>query len=97
LLHAELDTYGVQAGGADPAGYCARLSGRMPLIALKDYVISAEDTPCVAALGDGNLSVPIILREAEMADCQWYVVAHDAALEPSLQAATTSLRYLRSL
>jgi sugar phosphate isomerase/epimerase len=97
LLHAELDTYGVQAGGADPAGYCARLSGRMPLIQLKDYVISPENAPRVAAAGEGNLSIPIILREAEMADCQWYVVAHDAAFAPSLEAAKVSLRYLKSL
>jgi hypothetical protein len=32
-----------------------------------------------------------------MADCQWYVVAYDAAYAPSFEAAKTSLRYLKSL
>jgi len=97
LLHAELDTYWVQAGGADPAGYCARLSGRMPLIHLKDYVISAENEPTMAALGEGNLSFPIILREAEMADCQWYIVEQDRGFSDPFEAIATSYRYLKSL
>ncbi len=97
LLHAELDTYWVQVGGADPAGYCARLSGRMPLLHLKDYVISAENEPTMAALGEGNLSFPIILREAEMADCQWYIVEQDRGYSDPFAAITTSYRYLRAL
>lgn len=97
VLHAELDTYWVQAGGADPAGYCARLSGRMPLIHLKDYVISDKNEPAMAALGEGNLNFPIILREAEMADCQWYIVEQDRDYDDPFQAVATSYRYLRSL
>lgn len=97
LLHAELDTYWVQMGGADPAGYCARLSGRLPLLHLKDYVISAANEPTMAALGEGNLSFPIILREAEMADCQWYIVEQDSGYSDPFSAIATSLRYLESL
>lgn len=96
LLHAELDTYWVQAGGGDPAGYCARLSGRLPLIHLKDYVISRDNTPISAPLGEGNLSFPIILREAEMADCHWYIVEQEDCPEP-FAAIETSYRYLKSL
>jgi sugar phosphate isomerase/epimerase len=97
LLHAELDTYWVQAGGADPAGYCARLSGRLPLLHLKDYVISAQNEPTTAALGEGNLSIPIILREAEMADCQWYIVEQEGGTSDPFSAIATSLRYLKGL
>lgn len=96
LLHAELDTYWAQAGGADPAGYCARLSGRLPLLHLKDYVISPKNEPVTAALGEGNLSIPIILREAEMADCHWYIVEQEDAADPFADIAT-SYRYLKSL
>ena len=95
-LACELDTYWAQAGGADPAGYCARLSGRLPLLHLKDYVISPKNEPVTAALGEGNLSIPIILREAEMADCHWYIVEQEDAADPFADIAT-SYRYLKSL
>lgn len=97
MLHAELDTYWVQAGGGDPAGYCARLSGRLPLLHLKDYAISAENTPITAALGEGNLNIPTILREAEAAACEWYIVEQDGGFEDPFVAVATSLRYLKSL
>lgn len=92
MVHGAIDTYWVQAGGGDPAGYCARLSGRLPLLLLKDYAINAQNEPTEAALSEGNLSFPTILREAHAAACEWYVVGVD---EP--EAAAASLRYLRSL
>jgi sugar phosphate isomerase/epimerase len=96
LVHAELDTYWVQLGGGDPAGYCARLSGRLPLLHLKDYAITRENTPITAALGEGNLSFPTILREAESAACEWYVVEQEAGFDDPFQAITTSLQFLRA-
>ena len=97
MVHGELDTYWVQAGGGDPAGYCARLSGRLPLLHLKDYAIDATNTPVTAALGEGNLSIPTILREAESAACEWYVVEQDDGFEDPFEAIATSLRYLKSV
>jgi sugar phosphate isomerase/epimerase len=97
LVHAELDTYWVQAGGGEPAGYCARLSGRLPLLHLKDYAISPRGEPTSAVLGEGNLSFPRILREAESAACEWYIVEQDGALEDPFTAVEKSLRYLESL
>jgi hypothetical protein len=96
MVHGELDTHAVQAGGGEPAGYCARLSGRLPLLLLKDYAISSQNEPCEAALGDGNLSVPRILREAEAAACECYVVGQDGSPQPFADIAK-SLAYLKSL
>lgn len=97
MVQAELDTYGVQAGGAEPAGYCARLSGRLPLLLLRDYAISVQNQPFEAALGDGNLSLPRILREAEAAACDWYVVGQGDSVEAPFAAIARSLTYLKSL
>jgi sugar phosphate isomerase/epimerase len=97
MLHGELDTYWVQAGGGDPAGYCARLSGRLPLLHLKDYAIDAKNEPVMAALGEGNLSFPTILREADAAGCEWYIVEQDRGFTDPFAAIATSLRYLKSL
>lgn len=97
MVHGELDTYWVQAGGADPAAYCARLSGRLPLVHLKDYAITEHDAPTMAALGEGNLSFPTILREAESAGCEWYIVEQEGGFSDPFAAIATSLRYLKSL
>ena len=97
LVQGELDTYGVQAGGAEPAGYAARLSGRLPLLLLRDYGISPENQPEAVALGDGNLSLTRILREAEAAACDWYVVGQAASVQQPFAALAKSLTYLKSL
>jgi sugar phosphate isomerase/epimerase len=97
LLHAELDTYWVQAGGADPARYCARLSGRLPLLHLKDYAVTAEGRPVTAALGEGNLNFRTIVREAQMADCHYYIVEQDEGFDDPFEAIAVSFRYLKSL
>jgi sugar phosphate isomerase/epimerase len=97
MVHGELDTYWVQAGGGDPAGYCARLSGRLPLLHLKDYAITAKNEPIMAALGEGNLNFPTILREADAAGCEWYIVEQDRGFEDAFEAIAISLKYLKSL
>lgn len=97
MVHGEIDTYWVQAGGGDPAAYCARLSGRLPLLHLKDYAITPADEPITAALGEGNLNFPTILREAEAAGCEWFIVEQDRGFDDPFAAIATSLRYLESL
>jgi sugar phosphate isomerase/epimerase len=97
MVHSELDTYYVQLGGGDPAGYCARLSGRLPLLHLQDYAIDEHGQPVTAPLGRGNLNLWKILLEAEAAACEHYIVAQDPA--PGVDAfaeVALSLRYLQS-
>lgn len=95
LVHAELDTHYVQLGGGDPAAYCARLSGRLPLIQLDDYVIGDDARPETAALGDGNLNFSVILREAEAAACELYVVEQEPPPGRDVHALIAkSFRYL---
>jgi sugar phosphate isomerase/epimerase len=97
LVQGEIDTYWVQAGGGDPAAYCARLSGRLPLVHLKDYAVTPKNEPIMAALGDGNLNFSTILREAESAGTEWYIVEQDRGFDDAFEAIARSLKYLRSL
>lgn len=97
MVHGELDTYWVQAGGGDPAGYCARLSGRLPLVHLKDYAVDSQNLPVMAALGEGNLNFSTILREADAAACEWFIVAQDRGFTDPFEASAVSLRYLQRL
>jgi sugar phosphate isomerase/epimerase len=96
MVHAELDTYWVQLGGGDPAGYCARLSGRLPLLHLKDFVINDDGLPTMAALGEGNLNFTTILREAHSAACEWFIVEQDCGAADPFASIAVSLRYLKS-
>jgi sugar phosphate isomerase/epimerase len=96
LVHAELDTYWIQLGGGDPAGYCARLSGRLPALHLKDYGVDAEQRPQAMPLGDGNLNLRVIVREAESAACDCYVVEQEPAETEPFAAIARSLAYLKA-
>ena len=73
-----LDTYWVQAGGGDPAYWLRRLSGRVDCVHFKDMVFSPEDKAVrMAAIGDGNMNYPEILRACEDAGVQYAFVEQD--------------------
>lgn len=76
-LGGEIDTYWVQYGGGDPAAWCRRLKGRLPLLHMKDYRITADNKPDFAEIGHGNLDWKSIIREADAAGCEWYMVEQD--------------------
>lgn len=96
LVHAQLDTYWVQLGGGDPAGYCARLSGRLASLHLKDYAVDAEQRPLAVPLGDGNLNLRVILREAEAAACDCYVVELEPMPGDPFASIAASYAYLKA-
>lgn len=75
-LSAEVDTYWVQHGGADPADWIRRFRGRVPLVHLKDMVI-VNDAQAMAEVGEGNLNWPAILSALEEAGTRWYMVEQD--------------------
>ena len=73
-----LDTSWVQAGGGDPAYWLRRLSGRVDCVHFKDMVFSPEDKAVrMAAIGDGNMNYPEILRACEDAGVQYAFVEQD--------------------
>jgi sugar phosphate isomerase/epimerase len=53
-LQGEPDTYWIQHGGGDPIAWCHRLSGRLPTIHLKDYIVTADNQPTHAEVGHGQ-------------------------------------------
>jgi sugar phosphate isomerase/epimerase len=95
LVQAELDTYWVQAGGADPVAWCERMPGRLPLIHLKDYAVHpTQRGPAMAALGEGNLDFPRIISAAEKSGCRWFIVEQDRDFDDAFVAIATSFQYL---
>ena len=77
VLKFELDTYWVQAGGADPALWVRKCAGREPLLHLKDMRITAQREQRYAEVGEGNLNWPAILAAAKEGGVEWYLVEQD--------------------
>ena len=80
-LKLEIDTYWVQAGGADPAYWVRRCAGRQPLLHLKDMIVTPQREQRFAEIGEGNLNWPAILEAAEEAGVEWYCVEQDQSYE----------------
>ena len=61
-VQAELDTYWIQHGGGDPVAWIERVSGRMPVVHLKDMVMlpsaDGRGQQAMAEVGAGNMNFP---------------------------------------
>jgi sugar phosphate isomerase/epimerase len=96
-LQAELDIHWVQTGGGDPAAACRRLAGRLPLLHVKDYTVTAKGERQFAEVGHGNLNIPEILTAAEAGGCKWFIVEQDTCPGDPFECITRSLDYLQGL
>lgn len=96
-LQAELDIHWVQAGGGDPAEACRRLAGRLPLLHVKDYTVTATGERIFAEVGHGNMSIPQTLSAAEAAGCKWFIVEQDTCPSDPFECIKRSLDYLKGL
>ena len=96
-LQAELDIHWVQAGGGHPAETCRHLTGRLPLLHVKDYTVTAKGERIFAEVGHGNLNIPEILAAAETAGCQWFIVEQDTCRTDPFECIACSLDYLKGL
>jgi sugar phosphate isomerase/epimerase len=94
-LKAEIDTYWIQHGGGDPVDWVRRLSGREPLLHLKDMAITPDREQRFAPIGDGNLSWPAIISAAREGGVVWYLIELDDCYgEDPFEALARSYRFL---
>ena len=95
-----LDTFWVQAGGADPAAWIEKLSGRLPVIHLKDYAFSdtfKEFNDNIAVVGEGNINFDRVFKAAEGAGVKYMLVEQDNCHgEDPFDCITRSYKYLKS-
>ena len=80
-LGFEIDTYWIQAGGGDPAEWVARCKGRIPLLHVKDMIVTPKREQRYAPVGSGNLSWDRIFAAAEAGGVEWYLVEQDSFYE----------------
>ncbi|HEX2680904.1 MAG TPA: sugar phosphate isomerase/epimerase, partial [Candidatus Dormibacteraeota bacterium] len=93
---AELDTYWLQFGGANPAEWIRRCASRAPLVHLKDMAID-HGRQVDAEVGEGNLNWLDILSACREAGTRWLVVEQDAPRRDSLESVAISYAYLTQL
>ena len=101
-LHAELDTYWVQHGGADPVDWIGRMKDRMPVIHLKDMVMlpaadGGRPQQAMAEVGEGNMNFPAILDACKEIGVEWYAVEQDICQRDPFESLAISLRNLQAL
>jgi sugar phosphate isomerase/epimerase len=94
LVKAELDTYWIKHGGADPAEYLKRYAGRCPLVHLKDMADDEERS--FAEVGQGILDWEGIFEAAEAGGVEWYIVEQDTCPGSPFESARLSFENLRN-
>ncbi len=88
-----LDTFWIQAGGADPAYWIEKLSGRVPVIHLKDYAYGRN----MAVIGEGNINFDRVFEKAESAGTRYMMVEQDNCNgEDPFQCLRRSYAYLKA-
>ena len=73
LMGFTFDTYWAQVGGADPAQWLEKLSGRIPCIHLKDCAYGQE----MAVIGEGNINFDRVFAAAEKGSTRYMLVEQD--------------------
>jgi len=92
-LGAELDTYWIAKGGADPAQYIQRYASRTPLLHIKDMTQGGD----FAEVGQGTLDWPAIFQAAEKAGVSVYAVEQDQCPGDPFDSIRISLENLRKM
>ena len=92
-LKFTLDTYWVQAGGADPIEWIKKLKGRTPCVHLKDMSYGRK----MEALGEGNMNFDGILDACVSVGVDYaFVEQDDCNGEDPFECLKMSLAFLKS-
>jgi sugar phosphate isomerase/epimerase len=94
LVAFELDVYWLRYAGIEPAEMLRRLSGRVPLVHIKDMAATEGQEP--APVGEGVFEWREVLAACDAAGVEWYIVEQDHPREP-LADVERSLRNLEKL
>ena len=97
LMGITLDTYWVQAGGADIYQWLEILKDRIPCVHLKDMAVSGWN-PIMAPVGEGNLNFPAIIKKLqEIGQTEYALVEQDTCQGSPFDCLKKSYDYLKSI
>ncbi len=87
-VYAEIDTYWVKHGGADPVAYVRNYAGRLPTLHIKD--MAPDENRSFAEIGNGILDWEAIHEAALEGGVEYYIVEQDRCAGDSLDSARIS-------
>ena len=94
----EIDLFWVQAGGEDPIKWIHKVNGMMPVVHLKDFIVTSSRERRFAEIGEGNLNFPGILEACKETNIEWGIVEQDQSYDRDpFDSLAISLNYLRKL
>ena len=96
VFSAEIDTYWIQHGGANPVSWLRKLKGRMYVVHLKDMAMRGRKQ-LFAEVGEGNLEWPEILQMCKQAEVEWYIVEQDLCQRDPFESLEISLHNLHGM
>ncbi len=88
LVDFELDLGWIQFAGFDPAAMMERLSGRIPLVHVKDI---AEGDFEAVPVGEGILDWSALLKTAKASGAEWFIVEQDNPTDPIAEVGRSFL------
>ena len=100
-LGVTADTFWMQVGGVNPAEWIEKLSGRVPCIHLKDYMMRSwtdlDPFNFFAPIGEGNINFDAVFQAAEKSGTQYMLVEQDNSYgEDPFACLKRSYDFLRS-
>ncbi len=91
----EIDTYWIQAGGADPAQWIEKASGRVPTVHMKDMLM-IDGNQVFAEVGAGNLNWPAVLAACKTAKPKYLIVEQDRCYRDHFESIALSIKNMKS-
>ncbi len=94
-VRAQIDTYWVQHGGADPVAYVRKYAGRIAILHIKD--MADDEKRSFAEIGNGILDWQGIHAAALKSGVECYAVEQDVCPGDSLDSARMSYEFTSKL
>jgi Xylose isomerase-like TIM barrel. len=91
----EVDTYWVQAGGANPVDLIKKVKGRMGIVHFKDMAMK-NGQQVFSEIGEGNLDWDTIIKSCRETGVKWYAIEQDICQRNPFDSLEMSLRYLET-
>ncbi|NMA95517.1 MAG: sugar phosphate isomerase/epimerase [Clostridiales bacterium] len=93
----EIDTYWVQAGGANPVDWIYKVEGRMDVVHFKDMGMNHENKQMMTEVGEGNLNWVDIIKACNETGVKWAPVEQDICQRNPFESLEISLNNLIDL
>ena len=96
-FHFELDTYWIQAGGANPVTWIEKVAGRMKVVHFKDMGNAGANEPVMAEVGEGNLEWPEIIAACRKTGVEYAAVEQEISRRDPFESLAISYHNLKKL